>query len=137
MIYIIQVLWKHFYSVASAGEHGTLYQLRNLLNRSNMGNDPTKDFNACEDFLLLVARSLVAATAMTTLGMKTLNDIPPVNSVLGPNPEDIWMKDEEERGKVWMVFAAKWWRNMWILHIQRKLFLTMMVFYVTRSGYWE
>lgn len=87
--YPIQVLWKCFYSMKSAGEHGTLYQLRNLLNRSNVVKDPTKDFNACEDFLLLVASSLVTVAAMTLLGMKSLTDRPSKATVLGPRPENL------------------------------------------------
>lgn len=35
----------------SVGEHGTLFQVSRF-NRSNVGTDPTKDMNACEDFLL-------------------------------------------------------------------------------------
>lgn len=50
-IYIMQVIWKYFYSIKSAGDYGTLCHLRNRLNRSNVSN-PTRDFNACEDFFV-------------------------------------------------------------------------------------
>ena len=93
-------MWKHFYSLDSAGEHGTLYQLRNLLNRSNVVEKPSRDFNACEDFLFLIVHSQVIMTALTTLKMKSLNDAPAHDTLLGPNPLSIWMLDVEERKKI-------------------------------------
>ncbi len=37
-------------STYSSSDHGSLYQLRNVLGRTNVGKYPTKDFNACDDF---------------------------------------------------------------------------------------
>ena len=37
-----------------AAEHGTLYQLRDLVHRTNVVSDPVKDFNACDNFIILV-----------------------------------------------------------------------------------
>ena len=70
------MIWKHFLSTKSSAEHGTLYQLRNLLGRSNVVTDPTKDFNACEDFLLVVISGHIIAAAMKALGMKKMDDTP-------------------------------------------------------------
>ena len=69
-------MWKHFYSLDSAGKHGTRYQLRNLLNHSNVVDKPIKDFDACEDFLFLIIHSQVIMTTLTALKMQSLNDAP-------------------------------------------------------------
>ena len=61
---------------------GTLYQLRNLINRRNVVSDPSNNVNACEDFLELVVTAHVLAAFMTILGMKCLSDDP--TSVLFP-----------------------------------------------------
>ena len=47
----MQVIWKYFYSVKSSSEHSTMYQLRNLINKTNVGTNPKLNFNACDDFL--------------------------------------------------------------------------------------
>lgn len=65
-----------------------------------MVSDPTKDFNACEDFLLLIISAHVIAAAMKILKMKSLDDKPAANTAIGANPEDVWMLQEEERKKV-------------------------------------
>ena len=77
-----------------------LHQLRNLLNRSNVVEKPSRDFNECEDFLFLIIQSQVIMTALTTLKMKSLNDAPVCDTLLGPNPLSIWMLDIEERKKI-------------------------------------
>ncbi|KAL5489195.1 hypothetical protein EMCRGX_G018261 [Ephydatia muelleri] len=64
---LLEVIWKFFYFTCSGGDHGTLYQLRNKLNRTNVVKVPKKDVNACEDFVEIITSSLVIATAMTTL----------------------------------------------------------------------
>ena len=45
----------------SAGEHGTLYQLRYKLNRTNVVKDPMNDFNACDDFFDVVISGHIIA----------------------------------------------------------------------------
>ena len=47
-----------------AADNGSLYQLRNILGRTNVGKDPTKDFNAYEDFFLeVISGHIIAAFA--------------------------------------------------------------------------
>ena len=46
----ISFYWKLLYTFKSVSDKGTLYQLRNVVNRKNVGEDPTKDMNAQEDF---------------------------------------------------------------------------------------
>lgn len=55
---------------------GTLYQLRNLINRRNIKKDPTSDVAASEDFFLLVVEAHIVSAAMTLFGMASLDDDP-------------------------------------------------------------
>ena len=99
-IIVFKVIWKHFFNNNSSAEHGTLYQLRNRLGRSNVVSDPKKDFNTCEDFLHVVVSGHIIAAAMKALGMKAMDDKPMVITAIGTNPDNLWMLDEEERKKV-------------------------------------
>ena len=42
-------------------EKGTMYQLRNLINRTSIPSDPSDNMNAAEDFLLLLLHTHAAA----------------------------------------------------------------------------
>lgn len=77
-----------------------MFQLRNRLGRSNVVKDPTKDFNACEDFLLLVVSAYIIAATMHVLEMKSINDSPKPGTAIGANPHDVWMLEDNGRKKV-------------------------------------
>ena len=64
---LYQVIWSLFYSTSSSSEHGTLYQLRNLINRRNVVATPMKDFIACDDFFITVLTGHIIAAAMKVL----------------------------------------------------------------------
>ncbi len=81
------------YSYNSSGDHGTLYQVRNKLNRTNVVKSPKKDVNACEDFIEIVTDSLVVVAALATFQLKSATDTP-VESFL---PTDIWTLSDSER----------------------------------------
>ena len=68
-------------------ESGTLYQLRNLLNRRNVVSVPLVDMNACEDFFYLVVTAHVISAAMGVLGMSCLSDSP--NEELLPDDQEM------------------------------------------------
>ncbi len=55
---------------------GSLYQLRNLVDRRNVVSSPSDNVNANEDFFELVTTAHVLAAAMEVFGMKTLKDAP-------------------------------------------------------------
>ena len=57
-------------------DKGTLYQLRNLINRRNVVKDTKKNVAACEDFILLLIEAHILAAAMTLFGMESLEDTP-------------------------------------------------------------
>ena len=89
------MIWKYFYSLKSPGEHGTLYQLCNKLNRTNVCVNPDKDVNACEDFLLQVVSAHIVAAALEAFKMINAKDSPS-EEVLN-QPENIWMQPEVVR----------------------------------------
>ena len=93
-----QVVWKQLYSTSSGMERGTLYQLRNLINRRSVVKKVKSDVNACEDFLELVVTGHIIACAMQVLGMSAVNEIP--TSTVIDSPEDVWMKDDTERKSI-------------------------------------
>ena len=78
----MQVIWSRLYKYASTSDRGTLYHLRNLVHRKNVRNDPEKDVNACEDFLLTTVQSHFLSAAMTIFGMDSLDDQPDVSMFL-------------------------------------------------------
>ncbi len=90
----IQVIWKYYYSISGA-DHGTLYQLRNLIGRSNVSGDPTKKYNECDDFFKLIVKCHILVAALQHLNMKSLSDVPDIDSV--SNPENLWMIQADER----------------------------------------
>ena len=94
-MYALQVIWKYFYSEQSAAEHGTMYQLRNLLNRSNVPKKPKKNFDACDDFLCTLVETLLLVATLEYLQMESLDDDPSVNVL--PNANTLWTESHEKR----------------------------------------
>ena len=70
------MIWKYYYSNTSASDHGTLYQLRNVINRSNVSVKTKGNFNSCDDFLVLVITCYVLAAAMEHLNINSLDEVP-------------------------------------------------------------
>ena len=67
MWFTLQVLWNRFYKSTSVSEKGTMYQLHNLVHRTNVPKDPEKNMDAAEDFLLLMLHTHVVAAAKVFL----------------------------------------------------------------------
>lgn len=83
-------------------DKGTLYQLRNLISRSNVPTKCKKNTNACEEFLLLVVKSHILTAAMKVLGMSSIDDVP--KNIVDPNA---WMMDDDsERKSILMKVAS-------------------------------
>lgn len=74
----MQVIWKKLYKATSGSDHGTLFQLRNLVQfeRRNVRKTPKKDFNAHHDFFSVVLTSHILAAAFEIFGMDNLDDEP-------------------------------------------------------------
>ena len=64
------------YIPKSARDHGTFYQLRNVLHRRSVNSTPKKNVNACEDFLTIVVTGHVLAAAQCILGMDSIKACP-------------------------------------------------------------
>lgn len=92
----IQAIWKRLFKTKSGMERGTLYQLRNLINRRNVSSKPKSNVNASEDFLEIVVIAYVVAAAMCYLRMTSMGDIPDKNIA----PVDTWLEDDSTRAAI-------------------------------------
>ena len=86
-----QVIWTRLYKTDSSQDGGTMYQLRNLINRRNVVTDPKKDMNACEDFFELITNAHILAAAMQKFDMNNLTD--PLSSELFPRDQELSQKE--------------------------------------------
>lgn len=98
------MIFRYYYSVKSSAEHGTLYQLRNAINRTNVVKVPLDNFNACEDFFVLAIKCHILSAAMKMMSMKSLEDMPSSRYIT--DPENVWMSTKEERKKILMTIAT-------------------------------
>ena len=55
---------------------GTMFQLRNLINRRNVTKDPTSNMSACENFFVHVVEVHILSAFMITFQMSSLDDTP-------------------------------------------------------------
>ena len=70
-------------------EKGTLFQLRNVINRRNVSSKPKADVNAAEDFLEIAVIGYVISSTMSYLQMSSLEDVPDKDII----PEEAIMDD--------------------------------------------
>eukprot|EP00731_Ephydatia_muelleri_P038275 Em0702g2a len=71
----MEVIWKRLYNSCSGMDAGTLFQLREVINRRNVISDVTKDLTACEEFMELVTTAHVLTAAMHVAGASNLTDL--------------------------------------------------------------
>lgn len=69
-----QAVWSRFYSTSSVRDKGTLYNLRNLLNRTSVPQNVKKNVNAVEDFLEVLVQGHILAAALKITGLASLED---------------------------------------------------------------
>ena len=86
------MIWKRLYDTKSGMERGTLYQLRNLINRRNVKKRVKSDVNATEDFIEIVVTGYIISAVLSYLGMSCINDVPS-DSILSPA---LWMEEDSE-----------------------------------------
>ena len=89
------MIWKYFYSLSSSSQHGTLFQLRNLIGRTNVKGKPIDCFDPSEDFFVLIVEAHIIVAAMTLLEMTTMGDVPSTQYL--PFGEMTWTQTNEER----------------------------------------
>ena len=58
-------------------DYGTLYQLRNVINRRDVLKNPKNNFNACDDYFRLVLQCHVITAALKILGAESQTSSPP------------------------------------------------------------
>ena len=100
----IHVIWNRLYKMKSGMERGTMYQLRNLINRGNVVKKVKSDMNACEDFFELIVTGHVIACAMQLLQMSSVDAVPSSNVI--HSPEEAWMRDDIERKSILIDVAS-------------------------------
>ena len=74
--YHLQVVWSRLYKCTSSQDPGTLFQLRNLINRRNVIKDVRNDMNATEDFFKTVLVGHILTAAMQLFGMEDESSTP-------------------------------------------------------------
>ncbi len=94
-----------YFGVKSSAEHGTLYQLRNAINRTNVEKVPLDNFNACEDFFCLVINYHILSADMKMMNMESLKILPLASYVSGP--ENIWLLTKDERKTLLMIIITQ------------------------------
>lgn len=71
----LEVIWKRLYSSCSVMDFGTLFQLRNVINRRNVVMDVSKDVAACEEFMELITTAHVLSAAIDISGVSSLEGL--------------------------------------------------------------
>ena len=74
----MQVIWERLYSTSSSNDWGSLFQLKQLVNRTSFGKEPKHNMKATEDFLCVVLFSHIIAAAdvcMDQLSSDNCNEI--------------------------------------------------------------
>lgn len=73
--WFLKVIWVLLISKKSAVEKGTLYQLKNLINRTAVPTEPDTNLKAAEDFLLVVLHAHIVAAAEVILSQQSISSV--------------------------------------------------------------
>ena len=90
------------YTTSSAYDFGTLYQIRNLVNRRNVKADPSKNVNAREDFFLMVVHLHIIANAMHELSMDSVDENPTAMGLT----DELWVSEDSEKKSKFLNFSV-------------------------------
>ena len=74
-----KIIWQRLYKTTSSKDGGTLLQIKNLINRRNIGKDISGRVNEVEDFLELVISCHLIAAALHFFSMESVTDTPHSN----------------------------------------------------------
>ena len=84
-------------------QRGTLFQLRNMLNRRNISTSVKANVNAWEDFMDVITKSHILTAALEYLGMTSLDGVPDPSKI----DTNIWMEDDNYRREKLLDIATK------------------------------
>ena len=76
-----------------------------MLSTGKTFTQPKKNFNACNDFFILIIESHIVAAAMKVLGMTNTSEIP--DSSLIPDTDILWTQSEEHRRHILHTISTK------------------------------
>ena len=95
-------MWHRLYQGGSSLEGGTLQQLRNLINRRNIGvaTNVSGHVNEVQDFLELVVHCHINACAMHHFSMNNIDDVPHTSTF----PADIAAMSAKQK---WQLYYAR------------------------------
>lgn len=85
------MIFDYLYKSNSAGDPGTLFQLKCKLNRKDVNEKANKSYHGCESFFSTVLDGYVVYAAMEYFGMTTPNEVPSQN-VPDPGGSDLFEK---------------------------------------------
>ena len=94
VIHHMQVMMNRLFSGTSSQEGGTLFQLRNLINRRNVSHVTQGKVNEIEDFFELVTVCHIQAVFMLHFGMNDRKGFPTVNM---PTEDEIRHLNSQQR----------------------------------------
>lgn len=69
----MQLMWRRLYRQTSTKEKGTLYQLRNLIQRTSVHVHPKQGMNATEDFMQVLLGGHVLAASCHIAGLASVD----------------------------------------------------------------
>lgn len=94
-------VYQEFYKEESSSDGGSLYQLRNLINRRNVSGaeQVTKDFRSHMNFVVDAMSGYVVAAFMSLHSMNDMDDKPgsfPLFSLMNENQKTDWLYDQAD-----------------------------------------
>ena len=100
LLIIVGDLEKIIYSIC---EKGTLYQLRNVINRRNVQTNPKDNVVAANDFLSIITTCHILAATLKLFQIEDLNAVPVDENV----DENTWMLPDMDRQEILMLRCHK------------------------------
>ena len=94
MMNFVNLIYAKFYKTNSSGDLGTMYNLRNKLDRRNVFCDTNKNCRACNSFLQDVLDGYVIACALHHFGMRGPEDMDAVPPGLPEHQWEDWFYGE-------------------------------------------
>ncbi|XP_062622142.1 uncharacterized protein LOC134283658 [Saccostrea cucullata] len=95
-------IYQLFYKEKSSVDRGSLYQLRNLINRRNVSGpeEVISSYRAHHDFIADITDSYIVAAFLDIMQMEDLNSTPkpiPLFSLMSDNQKNDWLIDAAEK----------------------------------------